>query len=324
MFTRQRVLYSLILLMLLLASCNLPTNQNEQNNPNAVFTAAAQTVQAQLTQSALVSTPTIAAPADTPTSASALATDTPAPGTTEVLATNAPQPITPSPTPVCDMAEFIADVTIPDGTNLNPGDAFTKTWRLKNIGTCAWDQTYSLVFENGDQMSGRASIPLSGIVGPNQEVDLSVDLKAPSDGGSYRGYWRLSNGSGVFLPVVDGYQGKSFYVDIQVNGGNNGGSSSSFAVTHVEMSVSHGSSCSSTSYTITTSITASAAGTVTYEWQSNDFSPQNPNGSIDFSAAGTKTFAYTTQTLSGSGFSINLYIDQPNHQTFGPQTLNCP
>lgn len=31
----------------------------------------------------------------------------------------------------CDAAEFVADVTIPDGTSFAPGAAMVKTWRLK-------------------------------------------------------------------------------------------------------------------------------------------------------------------------------------------------
>ena len=54
-----------------------------------------------------------------------------------------PQPPTeepgPSPTPgeegCIDRVGFVADVTIPDDTFIDPGDSFTKTWRLKNLGT---------------------------------------------------------------------------------------------------------------------------------------------------------------------------------------------
>src|SRR5512143_3278895 len=38
----------------------------------------------------------------------------------------------------CDWAQFVADVTVPDGTSYAPGTTFTKTWRLKNIGSCTW------------------------------------------------------------------------------------------------------------------------------------------------------------------------------------------
>ena len=51
----------------------------------------------------------------------------------------------------CDMAQFVADVTVPDGTTYAPGAAFTKTWRLKNIGTCTWSTSYSAGVRHGRQ-----------------------------------------------------------------------------------------------------------------------------------------------------------------------------
>jgi hypothetical protein len=61
-----------------------------------------------------------------------------------------------------------------------------------------------------------ASPTTIGTVGPGQEVDVSVTLTAPTTVGSYRGYWRIRNTSGVFLPVLNGTQGRSFFVDIKV------------------------------------------------------------------------------------------------------------
>jgi hypothetical protein len=66
----------------------------------------------------------------------------------------------------CDQAQFVADVTIPDGTSLAPGATFLKTWRLKNIGTCTWTTSYSAVFSSGDQMGAPAVINLPASVAP--------------------------------------------------------------------------------------------------------------------------------------------------------------
>ena len=56
----------------------------------------------------------------------------------------------------CDWAQFIADVTVPDGTTYTPGATFQKTWRLKNIGTCTWTTSYALIFDSGNQLGARA------------------------------------------------------------------------------------------------------------------------------------------------------------------------
>ncbi|MCX6066749.1 MAG: hypothetical protein NT121_13490 [Chloroflexi bacterium] len=51
----HRIPFLALALMLILSACNLPSSQaTEQISPNAVFTAAAQTVEAQLTQNSLI------------------------------------------------------------------------------------------------------------------------------------------------------------------------------------------------------------------------------------------------------------------------------
>ena len=39
----------------------------------------------------------------------------------------------------CDNSAYVSDVTIPDGTEVAPGEAFTKTWALVNTGNCTWN-----------------------------------------------------------------------------------------------------------------------------------------------------------------------------------------
>ncbi len=190
-------------IILVLAACNLPSNAPATEEPNTVFTAAAQTIQAQLTPSLSFSTPTLPPAAPTSTSISSFPT----------LALPTSTVVVPA-TPVCDQARFIKDVSIPDGSTFAPGTSFTKTWRLRNDGTCTWSG-YTLVFDSGDAMNGTSPTTI-GTVGPGQEVDVSVTLTAPATVGSYRGFWRIRNASGVFLPVLNGTQGRSFFVDIKV------------------------------------------------------------------------------------------------------------
>ena len=201
-FTRYTLIF--IIIILILSACNLPSSATEE--PNAVFTAAALTVQAQLTQPVPFSTPTLP-----PTLPSPLSTNT-----VSALPTLAAPTFPPavSATAACDQAQFVRDVTIPDGTTYAPGASFTKIWRLKNAGTCTWSG-YSLVFDSGDQMNGTSPTAI-GTVTPGQEVDISVTLTAPATPDSYRGYWRIRNASGVLIPVLGGTQGKSFFVDIKV------------------------------------------------------------------------------------------------------------
>lgn len=203
----RSIFISSILLVLILSSCNLPSKATPTDEPNAIFTQAALTVQAQLTQvppPAQFNTPTLPPPQPTNTAVSL-------PTLPPVINTNTPIA---TPTQACDQAQFIKDVTVPDGTVYAPGTSFVKTWRLRNSGICTWTG-YSLVFDTGDAMNGTSPNAI-GTLAPGQEVDLSVTLIAPATNGSYRGYWRLRNGSGVLIPVLGGTQGQSFFVDIKV------------------------------------------------------------------------------------------------------------
>lgn len=332
MKTIRLVLTSSFLLMLvLLSACNLPVNQAPtQDSPNAVFTAAAQTVEAQLTQNALLvpasATSALAAatlpPLPTIAALDPLPVNTPLPAP---QATTQPPPDgTVSPTPLCDAAQFVADVTVPDGTKYAPGETFVKTWRLKNTGACTWDSTYSLVFDSGDAMGGPGSLALTGTVTPGQQVDLSVTLKAPAAVDTYRGYWRLRNAAGAFLPVTGGYGNKSFYVEIQVKQGAASSENAKFQVSSVAFNTTHTGSCTAGKYTVTATITVNKAGTVTYTWIRSDGATGAANsGSLEFSDAASLPLEFEW-TTGATGLWVDLYIDNPNHQQFGRALLNCP
>lgn len=200
--------FSMAFTALLLAAmaCNIPQSQPPAtSDPNVAYTAAAQTVAAQLTQSA----PPLASPTPIP----AIPTNTPVAGapTLPPLPTTVP----PTATQDCDKAAFVTDVNIPDGTILSQGQLFTKTWRLKNIGTCSWTPAYAVVFFSGESMSGPAVQALTANVNPGQTLDISVNLKSPGSNGNYTGYWKLRNASGVTF--------SQFYVQIKVQGGGGGG-----------------------------------------------------------------------------------------------------
>ncbi|MCJ7737337.1 MAG: NBR1-Ig-like domain-containing protein, partial [Anaerolineae bacterium] len=95
-------------------------------------------------------------------------------------------------------AAYVADVTIPDDTELAGGSAFVKTWRIRNIGTCDWEAGYQLGFSQGDQLGGPALVALPALAGGAQG-DVSVDLVAPVAPGSYKGRWRLRAEGGTIF-----------------------------------------------------------------------------------------------------------------------------
>jgi len=109
----------------------------------------------------------------------------------------------------CNDAIYVSDVTIPDGTVLAPGEVFTKTWEFQNIGSCAWDGDYSIIFSSGTDMDGETTT-IDQEVSVNSVGDISVSLVAPDAEGTYVGYWRIADSSGNPF-------GESVYVMIVVS-----------------------------------------------------------------------------------------------------------
>ena len=137
------------------------------------------------------------------------------PPTTPVTPGTPSTPSTSQPN-ACDRAQFISDVTVPDGQSFAPGIGFSKTWRLKNVGSCTWSN-YSIMFDTGEKMGGPDSALIPASVAPGQTVDITLQLTSPTTAGTYRGYWKLKNSTGV--PFGIGSAGtKSFWVEIKVTG----------------------------------------------------------------------------------------------------------
>ncbi len=206
-------------LLIALTACNLAVKTPDAAATlQAIYTVQALTLQALQTQAASTPTPaplpTMAfptlSPLNTPTSTRAsLSTLTPI--------STLPPIQTPIPISYCDWAAFVKDVTVPDGTIIPAGGAFTKTWRIKNVGSCAWNANYALVFARGDSLKGLATVNLTGDVYPGQTVDLSIKLTAPTENGRYVGYWLLRNSAGVLFGS-GGEARSAFYVDVVVGG----------------------------------------------------------------------------------------------------------
>jgi hypothetical protein len=187
---------SLLLILLTLSACNMPTasgnGTEEISAQEAAMTSAAQTVAVQHTANAQGASPTDE-------------NATEEPGDTE-----SPD-ATPTSTEIpCDLAGFVKDVTIIDGTEMTPGETFTKTWQVRNEGSCTWTSSYELVFDEGDIMEGTSPQQLtSKSILPGDTLDVSIELTAPDDTGTYRGVWHIRNPqgdiftrSGIWVEIV--------------------------------------------------------------------------------------------------------------------------
>jgi hypothetical protein len=103
-------------------------------------------------------------------------------------------------------AAFIKDYNIPDGTQCEPNKPFRKTWLLKNTGKVAWnDENFSVKLINIggtlNTVDGNNYVNVAKIQ-PNQTVDVSVDLVAPSHDGKYSSEWVLSCNGFAFGPRI--------------------------------------------------------------------------------------------------------------------------
>jgi hypothetical protein len=189
----------LLILVLAILACNFPTLAPEAT-PTSVPTEPGLIASATAAGSPVpeLNTPT----SETTPTSTTIPTNTPIPSAT---ATEQP----------CNRAEFVQDVTIPDGTTFQPNQDFTKTWRLRNTGTCTWDSDYDLVFVDGNSMGGASAVPISGSVSPGSTVDISIQLESPDDAGTYKGNYKLRSADGVLFGIGDAAQGV-FWVEIRV------------------------------------------------------------------------------------------------------------
>ena len=172
-------------------------------NPDEIRTQAVGTFAADLTLTALAAPTNTPAPTVTPL-ASFTAGATLASGVG--LGT---QPVA-GGTTGCYGMSFVSDVTIPDNTPMTSGQTFTKTWKVKNAGSCAWDSGFKFAFTGGDAMGGSTyTVPSS--VAAGAVVDISVPMTAPNKTGTIRGNWRMSTATGTFF-------GDEVYVQITIGG----------------------------------------------------------------------------------------------------------
>lgn len=184
---------------LLLSACGLSEADLQATVTQAVGEAVT-TVHAQYTQVALLTpSPTNTEP---PTST---------PDVTETPLVTATSPTTGGAGTgtgtggTCDVMGFLADVTVSDGEEIAANTPFTKTWQVRNAGTCEWSTSYTLIYSSGEQMNGASGQPLSVAVPSGGSTEISVALTAPATAGEYTGWWALANASGQafgYLSVV--------------------------------------------------------------------------------------------------------------------------
>jgi hypothetical protein len=303
------ILITLLISIFMLTACNFPGAAPTLSDADANKTSVAQTVAVLQTQLAVNATPVV--PEFPTATQQLLPTVTLAP--TVILPT---VPVVPVATAVPEFrVGTVTDVTIPDNTVLEPGVAFKKTWRVQNGGSAAWNSNFKIAFISGDAMGGPATKLIGQVVNPGNTIDISVDFVAPTTAKTYQGFWMMqtSNGQNFGLGIN---ADKSFWVLIKVQ--------KFFAVTNaspVVVPTTYTGVCP-VALSLTATITTSAPGKVSYYFITN--LGNTALQEITFDAAGTKTTAATTLMVPSSmAVTVQVYIDNPNHQEF-PTVLTIP
>jgi len=116
--------------------------------------------------------------------------------------------IGPTVTTECIFDSFLQeDITVEDGAEFPPNTAFTKTWKVQNTGSCAWESGSQLVFVSGDTLNGPGSVELPSVAA-GASTEISVNFTSPGSAGNYKSYWQMRRlggsqfGALLFVEIV--------------------------------------------------------------------------------------------------------------------------
>jgi hypothetical protein len=230
----RHILITLLTTALILTACNAGAAPSPTLDINAINTAIVGTTIAQLsdqaTQTALAAPTNTSVPTDTPiplptfdlptADTGALPTfslesPTPGglPGFTQIAPTVA-SGATQALGDECSNSAFEGDVTIPDGSVLDPGFDFQKIWKIRNTGNCLWDDGFTLVYIGGSNPDldppNYKITKASDFVSAGEAVNIAVNLTTPCTPGQYEGHWRMQNDQGYYFGTI-----LSVYVEVK-------------------------------------------------------------------------------------------------------------
>jgi hypothetical protein len=114
----------------------------------------------------------------------------------------------PTATLTCmDSLKYLADLTIPDGTQVPAGSPVDKRWQVENNGTCNWNHSYRLKLIAGPDLGTPAEQALYPARSGTQAV-IQIIFNAPNDPGTYHSAWQAVSPQGqpfgdpIFLEIT--------------------------------------------------------------------------------------------------------------------------
>jgi hypothetical protein len=248
----------------------------------------------------------------------------PATLTPGVTPTSEPTLLSAPSDPDCIHAELISEYP-PDGAVYRPNDSFTKTWTIKNTGTCTWDSSYKLIFWSGELMGGATYYDLPETVAPGDDISISIFLQAPASEGIYVGYWRLQTPWNAVFGV--GQYSQAFYADILVDKKPNQEYGIIDVTYYIDREPDTGCPVN-VLYTVYATFTTNGPYDFDYYWQQKDDN-ESAIKHMSFDTAGSKTVSRTW--MVGRGDSPNdrwmqIIVVSPEHIPYSQAVFenNCP
>ncbi len=304
---KKKNLTILFILSLIVSACGSPSEAEIE----MVSTSAAQTVEARFTQ--------MAENASTPEPSEAEGEITPA---FTVTPTEIPIPeVAPEG---CLVANFVGE-TVPDGTIFETGEYFTKSWSIRNDGTCTWHKGYKLIYWSGDLLGGSAEYEFFEDIAPGDTMTMPIQLRAPETPGEYGGEWKIKSPSGWVFGVGE------YDVPISVNiiAGNPG--DIEYGITSVVYSLTRDPEfgCpANVRWTIHATITVSGRMKVVAQFQKSD-GTHEAKETLIFDEAGSQTMSMTWTLNKGAGPAprwVQLVVFKPDNIHYPTYTFvnNCP
>ena len=202
--THWRV-FSFLIALLILTACGARETPAPTLDTNTIFTQAAQTVSAQFTLTAAAQPTGTSVPTQAPATVAPASTSALDAGTvptqflinTPLVNASATLSLLPQATVtggLCNNSAYVADVGMPDGSVLKPGQAFVKGWLIMNTGTCNWIAGYSLQRVGGNTNFDAPIFTiqlLKDFVIPGQITEISLHMTAPKTPGKYEARYQM-------------------------------------------------------------------------------------------------------------------------------------
>lgn len=116
---------------------------------------------------------------------------------------------TAAPTACTNDLKFLADLTVPDGSPVEPGARIDKQWLVRNNGTCDWDADYRLRLLGGFPPLGAEIVQALFPARAGAEVTLQIFFTAPAASNIYRSAWQAYDPQGNPF-------GETIYIEITV------------------------------------------------------------------------------------------------------------